>query len=116
MLERILQLMKEKKINKNELAKLCGFTKSTVYAVLRCEENLWRARIETVDTIAAALNTTIDYLVKGDELLKDRDTLDVIVGKRLDPMLLKYNQLNKNGRLRIDSYIDDLIASGNYDK
>lgn len=115
MLERIFRVMSEKKINKSLLAKMCGMNKSTIYTCLLSEENAQKAKLETIRAIADALGISLDYLMTGQEAIKDKDNFAPITRRRLHPILVKYNKLNAEGRERVEVYLNDLIASGNYD-
>lgn len=66
MLERIMHLMEQLGITKNKLAIMSGLSRTTVYHALSCEENCRKTQLETMRPIAAALNTTLDYIIKGD--------------------------------------------------
>lgn len=94
MLERILFLMKQKKISKNKLAIVCGIPRTTVYSVLSSEENCRRANLETIRPIAEALNTTLDYLITGSKnrlSLADSNSV-IIIDKEGKKRVYKLNE------------------------
>lgn len=64
MLERILQLMKEQGLNKNQLAIKANLPRTTVYSLLSSDKNCLKAKIETGLAVANALKTTLDYLIE----------------------------------------------------
>ena len=89
MLERILYLMESLNINKNQLAKLANLPRTTIYSALSSEENCRKTKLETIQPIAAALKTTLDYLITGnlDNLNIDNENMVVSVargGNRVD--------------------------------
>lgn len=65
--DRILTLLQEKNISKAELQKLSGLKKSTLYNVFDKKTNTDNLNLETLKSIAKALNVTIDYLIYGKE-------------------------------------------------
>lgn len=71
MLERILMLMQEKKINKNRLAIMSNLPRTTIYSALLNEDNCKKTKLETMRAIAKALNTTLDFIMTG----QDRQTV-----------------------------------------
>lgn len=83
MLERILYLMESLNINKNQLAKLANLPRTTIYSALSSEENCRKTKLETMRPIAAALKTTLDYLITGnlDNLNIDNENVVVSVAR-----------------------------------
>lgn len=65
MLERILYLMRELDINKNQLAKMCNLPRTTIYTALASEENVQKTKLETLRAIAGAMQISLDYIIYG---------------------------------------------------
>lgn len=65
MLDRVLFLMQQLNINKNQLAKMCDLPRTTIYSALSSEENLQNTKLETLRAIARALQTSLDYIIYG---------------------------------------------------
>lgn len=65
MLQRVLDLMKNLNINKNQLAKLCGLPRTTIYTALESEKNIQQIMVKTARAIVEALQTSFDFLVYG---------------------------------------------------
>lgn len=83
MLERILHLMSQLDINKNQLAKLANLPRTTVYSALSSEENCKKTKLDTMRPIAKALNTTLDYIITGniDVINDNSDKVVVSIGR-----------------------------------
>ena len=65
MLDRVLFLMQQLNINKNQLAKMCDLPRTTIYSALSSEENLQNTKLETQRAIARALQISLDYIIYG---------------------------------------------------
>ncbi|MFR1531996.1 MAG: helix-turn-helix domain-containing protein [Christensenellales bacterium] len=65
MLDRVLFLMQQLNINKNQLAKMCDLPRTTIYSALSSEENLQNTKLETLRAIARALQISLDYIIYG---------------------------------------------------
>lgn len=86
MLERILKLMEEKGLNKNQLAQRTGLPRTTIYSALASEESCQKAKLETIRPIAKALGTTLDYIISGNEEKKEAKNRVVIYTEYGAPM------------------------------
>ena len=60
--ERILELLKEKRITQKDLAMMVGITES---ALSRYINNEREPKLEVLANLATALDTTVDYLATG---------------------------------------------------
>lgn len=76
--ERILTLLKEKKITQKDLALMAGVTES---ALSRYINNEREPKIEILANIATALDTTVGYLTKGEKAETDFDEIYRLVAR-----------------------------------
>ena len=109
---RINELLKQKNLKKTNLAEQTGLSYHTLTALFNRESG--NMNVATLQRIAACLNTTLDYLITGDERLKERSALSQNTNND-DTSLNKFKQLNTEGRKVISDYLEDLIATGKYD-
>lgn len=64
---RILKLLKEKNMTKADLLKMSNLKKSTLYNVFDEKTDIGNVNLETLKSIANALNVSLDLLVSGKE-------------------------------------------------
>lgn len=64
-IDRVLDLMKQQGISKGDLLRLSGLKRSTFYNIFDPKTNADKIKLDTMRPIAAALNTTLDYLITG---------------------------------------------------
>lgn len=62
--ERILQLMKKENFSQKELAQVVGVTEAAMSRYLRNERE---PKADVIANLATALDTTSDYLIRGEE-------------------------------------------------
>lgn len=67
---RILNLLKEKQMTKADILKKSNLKKSTLYNIFDEKTDVKNINIETMKEICSALNTTLDYIIDGNEELK----------------------------------------------
>ena len=67
---RILNLLKEKHMTKADVLKKSNLKKSTLYNIFDEKTDVKNINIETMREICSALNTTLDYIINGNEELK----------------------------------------------
>ena len=67
---RILNLLKEKHMTKADVLKKSNLKKSTLYNIFDEKTDVKNINIETMKEICSALNTTLDYIINGNEELK----------------------------------------------
>lgn len=76
--ERIIALLKEKHIAQKDLAMMIGVTES---ALSRYLSNEREPKLEVVANIATALDTTVDYLTRGEKPETDFDEIYRLVAR-----------------------------------
>lgn len=76
--DRILTLVKEKKISQKDLASMIGVSES---ALSRYIKNEREPSIEVMANLATALDTTIDYLATGAQSETDFDEIYRLVAR-----------------------------------
>lgn len=67
---RILNLLKEKEMTKADILKKSNLKKSTLYNVFDEKTDIKNINLETITAICSALNTTLDYIIDGNDELK----------------------------------------------
>ncbi len=76
--ERIVALLKEKSMAQKDLAMMIGVTES---ALSRYISNEREPKIEVLANLATALDTTVDYLIKGEKIETDFDEIYRLVAR-----------------------------------
>lgn len=76
--DRLSQLLKESGYTQKEFAMMCGVTEAAMCRYLKNERE---PKIEVVANMATALNTTIEYLITGNEDESDFDDLYRLVAR-----------------------------------
>ena len=76
--ERIAFLLKQRKISQKDLAYMVGVTES---ALSRYISNEREPKLEVLANIATALDTTVDYLAKGEDPKTDFDEIYRLVAR-----------------------------------
>lgn len=74
-IDRIVELMNKQGVSKKDLLKLTGLSKSTFYYLFSDTINENKISLETIRPIAKALNTTLDYLIFGEDEKKPDNKL-----------------------------------------
>lgn len=90
---RLTSLLKEKKMNINELASKIGVTSSTLYSIVQRDST--RIDIDLIMKMAHALGITADELLS--EEINQTDSVDVNESR----LLMYYERLNQEGRNRL---------------
>ncbi|MDR1094322.1 MAG: helix-turn-helix domain-containing protein [Clostridiales bacterium] len=106
--ERIKKRRLELGISATQLAEKLNKDRTTIF---RYENGyIENMPIGVLEPLAIALRTTPEYLMGWtDSLFKGNVPI-----VQLPPIVEKYNMLNKDGKDRVEAYINDLLASGNY--
>lgn len=105
--DRLKELRIARGYSQISLADALGVSKSTIGAY---ETGDRKPSYEGQEQIADFFNVSIDYL-RGKE-----DGSMYYLSPEIMPMIHKYNQLNDEGREKVNEYIDILLASGRYIK
>lgn len=93
--DRVLMLMKEKGLNKKELAALSGLKQSTLYSVFSKRIKADNVTVDTIRALANALGVTMDYLIEGKEpSAEELDTI-TIYGRGVGAEVYKINEQQK---------------------
>ena len=79
-IDRILNLMNEQNITKADLYRLVEqeVKRSTFYNIFDKKTNPYNLTLDTIRPIAKALNTTIDYIVTGNETYKSNEMITIL--------------------------------------
>lgn len=106
------ELLKEQILLKHKsiraFALKCGIPYTTIMSVLK--RGIGRASTDVIFSICDCLEIDANHLVKNQVV-----ELSSLVSKE-NEFMYKYNQLNIKGKARMESYIDDLLASSKYIK
>ena len=76
--DRIAELLKEKHISQKNLAMLVGVTESALSRYINNERD---PKIEVLANLATALDTTVDYLLRGAKSETDFDEIHRLVAR-----------------------------------
>ena len=104
MINRIKQLKKNNKITTAELADLANVPKGTLTKILSGE--IKDAKMKTIKSIASALNTSVDYLVYGDDVSPTR-----AANSNETQLLTMYRKLNSEDQKLLLNYANTLILA-----
>ena len=102
--DRIRQLAKKKKMSLPDLEKALGFGSSTI--------SHWNKAIPGIDKLLLVsdyLEVSLDYLVRGFDFVPNSPASEVEY-----ELIEMYRQLNQEGQRKLQSYAEDLVASGRY--
>lgn len=116
--ERIKKRRQELGLTVAQLADKLGKDRTTVY---RYESSyIENMPINILEPLANALYTTPSYLMGWDDadikLPPPQNDILAKTNEKKSPIILqKFNRLSRDGQKKVMQYIDDLIASGNYD-
>lgn len=99
-------LMKEKKINKAELARESGVPYTTIDGFYK--KGSENAKLSTLKKLCAYFGCTLDYL--ADDNVDNPISFDTIFHADNTELLVeRYNQLNNEGQKRILTYAENLL-------
>lgn len=102
--ERIKELRLQKKLTQTELAKLVGLT---YIQIGRYETNKSNPSADVLNKLAAALDTTTDFLMKGTE---DEAVAAQLTDKELLKQFKQVEQLSPEDKNLIKTFIDAFLT------
>ncbi len=100
MIDRILEKMDEKNYKKADLCRITGINTSTIYNIFDSKTNPNKIKINTIQAIAKALDTTVDFLVYG--------TIESVESS-ISIFEDMFEQLTTEGQKKAIDYINDLL-------
>ena len=107
--EKLTLIRKKLNFSQREVARRSGLTQATIS---RCENNLTlQLKSDALRRLAAALSTSVDYLVGKEDLMKPEDVL------KSDPSVREfvelYSELSVENRLSVVGWMKYLVYSSN---
>lgn len=122
----IKNLRERRGISQRELGAMLGVTQQTIGQL---ENNKTSPRIETLERVATALNASISDLISPDllsltnsviNLFSDSDVKELESSSpcsaQEDYLILKFRELNEDGKIKVTDYTDDLARIPEYKK
>jgi transcriptional regulator with XRE-family HTH domain len=108
-LERIKAVKKESGMTNEELSRASGIPRGTLNKIL--SGGTTEPKLPALMAIAAALDTSVDYLVYG-----RIPTISAELSQAEYGVIKAYRELNEEGQELVFDYVDTLVQSGKYIK
>lgn len=112
--ERIRAAREEKGITQEELGRMCGTTKQTIFKYESgTVTNIPLVRLEK---LAEVLDVTPCFIMGWDNPLNRVGTETSLIDELEHNLIYKFHSLNTEGQEKLLDYADDLVQSGKYIK
>lgn len=112
MKNRIVMARERAGFNQKELAHILGISPATLNGY---EKGNHDPKSDGLVKIAKSCNVTTDFLLGLSDNIEKQTSVSNVIPK-IEEIIKKANQLNKDGLSKLNDYADDLVSSGKYKK